>query len=169
MQTISRDFKPVRYAKRDGRGNIANQDYRAEATKEYLEEEHWGLTETTRSQEQASERRKLAKQCQDILDKDKNKYSDVIFNTDSISLPELKEVMRTFKRGKAPGPDNITTDWVKYLKGQNLEDLRTLINHWWVSKQMPEDISLARLVSLYKERSPDMQENYRPISLLNTY
>ena len=78
-------------------------------------------------------------------------------------------MIRKFKRGKAPGPDNITTDWAKDLRGQNLEDLRTLINEWWISKHMPENIATARVVSLYKKGNPDLQENYRPISLLNTY
>lgn len=42
MQTISRDYKPTRYAKRDRHGNIVDHDQRSEAAKTYLEKDHWG-------------------------------------------------------------------------------------------------------------------------------
>ena len=34
---------------------------------------------------------------------------------------------------------------------------------------MPNTLQLARVVSLYKKGDPEVQENYRPISLLNTF
>ena len=34
---------------------------------------------------------------------------------------------------------------------------------------MPDTLTLARVVSLYKKGDPEIQENYRPISLLNTF
>ena len=44
-----------------------------------------------------------------------------------------------------------------------------MLNEWWTSKRIPKKLTLARVVSLYKKGNPDLQENYRPISLLNTY
>ena len=35
--------------------------------------------------------------------------------------------------------------------------------------RVPDTITLARVVSLYKKGDPEKQENYRPISLLNTF
>ena len=34
---------------------------------------------------------------------------------------------------------------------------------------IPDDLTLARTYSLYKKGNPDLQENYRAISLLNTF
>ena len=42
-----------------------------------------------------------------------------------------------------------------------------LTNKWWNEERVPEQVTEARVVSLYKKGDPDQQENYRPISLLN--
>ena len=47
----------------------------------------------------------------------------------------------------------MTTDWVKDLKGAHLVELRDLINKWWEARELPEDIALARVVSLYKKET----------------
>lgn len=101
--------------------------------------------------------------------KTRSKFSDATFNTDPISMEELKGILRQFNRGKAPGPDKISTDCVKDLRGDNLGRLRILINEWWTTRSLRRDLALARVVSLYKKGNPDLQENYRPISLLNAY
>ena len=85
-------------------------------------------------------------------------------------MQELMGIIDLFKKGKAPGPDNITTDFLKDLEH---EEIRThmldLINQWWTTGDIPDDITLARVVSLYKKGNPELQENYRPISLLNSF
>ena len=43
------------------------------------------------------------------------------------------------------------------------------INKWWLKGKVPDKATQARVVSLYKKGCPEKQENYRPISLLNTY
>ena len=44
-----------------------------------------------------------------------------------------------------------------------------LIKKWWTKKEVSNTLTLARVVSLYKKGDPEKQENYRPISLLNTF
>eukprot|EP00973_Karenia_brevis_P014012 1904083-Karenia_brevis.AAC.1 len=39
---------------------------------------------------------------------------------------------------------------------------------YWVAEKVPEELTHARVVSLYKKGNPRLQSNYRPISLLNT-
>ena len=62
----------------------------------------------------------------------------------------------------------MTTDEIKDLDDSSLECLRQIINQWWETGTIPDEVTKARVVSLYKKGNPDKQENYRPISLLNT-
>ena len=73
------------------------------------------------------------------------------------------------KKSKAPGPDDITTDLVKEMNEENLEEILDLINEWWIAGEIPENMLTARVASLYKKGNPGLMENYRPISLLNTF
>ena len=77
--------------------------------------------------------------------------------------------MNKWKRGKSPGPDNITTDLVKDLEEDMLEALLELINQWWEQGAVPKDVLKAKVASLYKKGNPDLQGNYRPISLLSAF
>ena len=43
VKHIATDWKPKRYAKRDRNGNTVNMGQRADATKEYLAKDQWGI------------------------------------------------------------------------------------------------------------------------------
>ena len=66
-----------------------------------------------------------------------------------------------------PKPDGILTDLVKDMDDEGLEEIRKLIRKWWLKREVPQTLTVARVVSLYKKGDPEVQENYRPISLLN--
>jgi len=89
-------------------------------------------------------------------------------DTNEISMEEIMEVRRKLKRGKAPGNDDITSDWIKDLDEENLEDIRTILNQWWKEEDWPEEMDQARVAAIYKKGDPEAPGNYRPISLLNT-
>ena len=72
-------------------------------------------------------------------------------------------------KGKAPGPDNLTTDWLKDLDETNRLSLLELLTNWWETRDLPEQMEEARVASLYKKGDPNKQENYRSISLLNIF
>ena len=44
-----------------------------------------------------------------------------------------------------------------------------ILNEWWENRKLPDEAKITKVVSLYKKGSPDKQEKYRPISLLNTF
>ena len=56
----------------------------------------------------------------------------------------------------------MTTAWVKDLKGQNLEDLRDLINTWWMRRGLQEEIAMARVVSLYRKGTQTERKTIAP-------
>ena len=159
MKTIARGYKPMRYARRDRHGNIVDLKDRAKATKDYLEKEHWGIKE----EKEVTEHEKIAKEnlikkCKEIIKNSSSKFSNAIYNTNPLTLKELKAIIRKYKNGKAPGPDNITTDWVKDLDNKSLEQfILPTINKWWQEGKLPDNATQARVVSLYKKGCLDKQ------------
>ena len=99
---------------------------------------------------------------------ERGKFKDIQFKTGPITSWELQRAVLRLKRGKTPGPDCITTDFVKDLSPKLRDTLLVTLNEIWVNG-FPNDFTLARIYSLYKKGDPDNLASYRPISLLNTF
>ena len=148
MKHIATDWKPKRYARKDRNGKTVNMDQRAEATKEYLAKDQWGIQAKQTTEKEIEQREKMAKKVTKVLNKDRDKYKNVTWNTDPPTLEDIKDFIKQNKRGKAPGPDGITTDFLKDLSDEALEEIRKLVRNWWVKREVPKAITLARVVSL---------------------
>eukprot|EP00975_Prorocentrum_lima_P028524 5993376-Prorocentrum_lima.AAC.1 len=58
----------------------------------------------------------------------------------------LVKALRTFKKHKAPGPDQVPMELYQYLpKDQKLELLKTL-NQWYVEGSTPDHLTDAQVV-----------------------
>ena len=164
IRMLKEDYKPKRYARRDRHGKYTNLDERGEATADYLAEEHW--------KKKPSSHRDVFDAIETVLDHLKtcaNIEGAPNIKVGPIEIRELEQIIKNMTRGKAPGPDNITADWLKDLETDVREKLLEMLNTWWMSHKLPEDMDKARVASLYKKGDPDKQENYRPISLLNIF
>ena len=162
IKLLKQDYKPMLYAKKDRFGNYTTLEGRAQATAEHRAEEQWkskGAKDILNVKNMLRENSKRKQQ----MDKIQN-IRDVL-----ISLEEFELVIKRMTRSKAPGPDNITTDWLKNLDEENRIIILAMINHWWENEYIPTEMEEARVASLYKKGDPRQQDNYRPISLLNTF
>ena len=155
------DFKPKTYARKNNDNEPVMLDQRAEATAEYLAEKTWSPSRRSIGGQRAEE---YVKNHLEI-----NRTSGKVPQIEDgpITRAELQTAIRKMKRHKAPGPDHMTTDWLKDLDDFNKVLLLQLLNDWWSKGHMPEQMREARVASLYKKWEPNVQENYRPISLLN--
>eukprot|EP00973_Karenia_brevis_P079568 11040260-Karenia_brevis.AAC.1 len=90
------------------------------------------------------------------------------FNLGRITAKEVKEAIKTMANNKAGGTDGTTIEILKCLDEDNLEEIAEVLNIYWAEEKVPDELTHARVVSLYKKGNPRLQSNYRPISLLNT-
>ena len=67
-------------------------------------------------------------------------------------------------------PDEIQIEAFKELGEEGLEELRQLINRWWIyeMEDLPIAATRARIALIFKKGDAAQQNNYRPISLLNS-
>ena len=73
----------------------------------------------------------------------------VIWNTTDITIAELKQAIANMKRNKAPGPDNITAEQLKFLNEANQHAILALINRWWNTGVIDEELELANIISIF--------------------
>ena len=48
-----------------------------------------------------------------------------------------------------------------------IESMTRLLNIWWETETVPRELTQAHIASVYKKGNTDLQDNYRPLSLLN--
>ena len=89
------------------------------------------------------------------------------FNTGDITKEEVRDAIKSMANNKSSGIDNCTAEVLKCLDEENLSEIATILTKYWNLEKVPEEMTKARVVSLYKKGNPRMQSNYRPISLLN--
>ena len=90
-------------------------------------------------------------------------------NDSQFTLNELNEVIRKQSNNKTPGTDLLRVELVKYLNSENKSILLGLINDSFHKGELESSLHEARVVSLYKKGDSSKLENYRPISLLQTF
>ena len=86
----------------------------------------------------------------------------------SLTDKELDDSIRLTKKGKAPGPDGMRKELIKWLSKDNRKLMLNMINKWWKDKIAPEELYFARVATIYKKGDTDKVCNYRPISLLGS-
>lgn len=84
-----------------------------------------------------------------------------------VTLEELKNALKKIKSGKAPGPDEIPSDFYKHLPENCLDSLLSLFNKIITGEATPIDWSSANLLLFHKKGDRLDPSNYRGIALCN--
>ena len=82
------------------------------------------------------------------------------------SLEEFNAVIQKINTKKAPGPDNVQGEFIKWLDQDNRRRILELYNDILLKQQYPDSLNQANIASIYKKGDPAKLENYRPIALL---
>ena len=87
--------------------------------------------------------------------------------TGDIDIQELAEAIRIFKNNKAPGPDEVPPELIKWLDSESRKVILELLNDCWNKEPLTKDMNDARSAINYKKGCTDLPQNYRPIALLS--
>ena len=86
---------------------------------------------------------------------------------DDITETEILCALKKLKRGKAPGPDGLSSDFFQHATDVHVRFLLPLFNKIFSTGNYPESWSNAVIFPLHKKGNTRRVDNYRGISLLN--
>ena len=87
-------------------------------------------------------------------------------NQETLTYKNLKK-QRELKNNKAPGPDEVPPELIKWLDSESRKVILELLNDCWDKESLTKDMNDARLAIIYKKGCTDLPQNYRPIALLS--
>lgn len=113
---------------------------------------------------------------QKLLTEDRNQFSQAPTDTmipdmtqcREIDATEVKEVTKTFKTKKAPGPGGITIELIKYAPDIMYDLLAKLFNRCLRGEEIPDEWNMGYITNIHKQGSRNECANYRGITVLNT-
>ena len=91
------------------------------------------------------------------------------FFLSAIVEPEVAIELNKLNAKKAPGPDALTPKLIKICGLIFLSPLTKIYNTAIEEATYPDKWKLAKVIPLYKKKEHHLPENYRPISLLDTF
>ena len=163
IKAMKSKFTPRYIQMKNRKGTLVPLKKRAEAIADYLENSHWS-NPTADGAKRDICRDKIR---QDVT-KEEQEHSQARQRAD-FTMEELNEAILLGKKGKAPGPDGIIVELIKWLAHQNRELLLKTINNWWQAEEAPRELYFAKVATIYKKGETNRAENYRPISLLSGF
>ena len=163
IKEMKSKFTPRYIQMKNRKGTLVPLKKRAEAIADYLENSHWS-NPTTNGEKRNIRRTKLRTggTHEDAANSRTRQRAD-------FTVDELNEVIKLGKKGKAPGPDGITMELLKWLDHRNRLLLLRTINEWWTQEEAPQELYYAKVATIYKKGETNRAENYRPISLLSGF
>ena len=125
---MRKEYKPIPYHQTGLNGEHIKLQDRADNAARFLASEIWGDKQSNAS---------------DTLPKNKLIEKDLPYNTGPITASELQAVIKKFKRRKALGPDEVPMEILKEMDDTNLNKLVDVLNKWWISEDLPDDLCAA--------------------------
>jgi len=87
------------------------------------------------------------------------------FNDICITVDEVRNALKSFRRGASPGPDGIPADILIECSDELAPALMELYQRSFDTGEIPEILKLSKIVPLHKGNGRQHAKNYRPISL----
>lgn len=88
-------------------------------------------------------------------------------STDCPNVTEICNAIKLLKNNKSPGIDNISPELLKIDVDTSAQLLAPIINQFWCSEQLPEEIAEGVIVNLPKKGDLTDRKNWRGITLLS--
>ena len=152
IKRLKKKFVPLHTKFRDSKGHYVSEAMFPEKAAEYLATVQW-------------------KQPEPIDEPDPQPLSNTgqAIKASQFEAQELDEAISATKTNKAPGPDRVQAELVKYLDSSNRAILLQSYNEILINNKYFDSLNLANIASIFKKGDPSKLENYRPIALLQTF
>ena len=85
------------------------------------------------------------------------------------TVSEINTLLKSVNTKKATGPDNILSKLVKLSANVIDSHLCNIINKGLQNYSFPDAAKIASVRPIYKKKCRNTIENYRPVSILNTF
>jgi hypothetical protein len=141
---------------------LVDFDSQAGAAADHLENCQWPLVKETESIPRTASNQQQAE-----LRKENRPYKDNC-DTSPFTVVELRAIIPKMMKNNACGPDDIPIAFFKWFDDDNLTTFLDTINCWWRTGVFPDEKLQAHTAFIHNKGYPQNQENYRPISLLNS-
>ena len=79
---------------------------------------------------------------------------------------EVSKAVKSMKKGKDAGPDNITVEMIESLDEFGIDMLTDFMNAIYDSREIPSDLSKSIFIALPKKPGATECESHRTISLM---
>ena len=90
------------------------------------------------------------------------------FLSEAFSMEEMDTALKSLKNGKAPGNDNIHTEFLKNLSPEATSWLQSFLSTCLTTSTIPSKWKTAKVTAILKPNKPASDpKSYRPISLLS--
>ena len=124
IRQLKQEYQPNPYARKTKEGKHIPQHQRAQRAAEYLATEQWGKKRKRTDEEEEEPTRKRTNKIKRTNDSEKD------YNTEEITLEEIWNTLKKFKRRKAPGPDEIPIELFKEMNDESMKGVKDLLNQW---------------------------------------
>jgi len=84
------------------------------------------------------------------------------------TISEVEDAIKNLATCKAPGPDGLGNEFYKFFSNNLSKILTDVFNECIRKESLPESMTAAKIILLYKKGDPQQLNNWRPISLLNS-
>lgn len=136
IKQMKSTYSPKPYEKQSSRGERLPFAHQAEAVATHLANDVWSIQHNDPPPSPRENR----------INQHPPSYS-----TDPITLQELHSYLHhNAKKGRAPGVSGVPMDSLIFFNTENLNKVLQLLNQWWEQEALPQDLLLARVVSIFK-------------------
>ena len=96
-----------------------------------------------------------------------NKNIISTFHFDLLSPDDTMKIIKSLKNKTSTGHDGISTKLLKTISPGLIKPLTLIINQSLITGIFPDHLKIAKVIPLFKKESPELVDNYRPVSLLS--
>ena len=128
IRNMKKVYQPVPYTQKDPAGRNVKVKDKAEGAAMFFETRIWQQSQTSTNEFTGPQ---------------------IVTEQVSITLTELRQILRKFKRRKSPGPDEIPMEMFKEMDDDVLAHLLEILNEWWVNDNIPEEQLQSRIVLIF--------------------